>query len=207
SASEATPLELFYDDFDENGSVDPLVSYYIQGKSYPDITRDELLRQLGGLRATFTSYESYADVSLSEAIGKNRLKKAGHLSINHLSTSIFLSQEDGTYSLSALPKEVQYAPVHTIKLLDVNQDGKKDLLLCGNDNHTKLRMGKMDANYGMLMLGEGIGSFSYVPQTRSGLRIKGDVRSALFMDNKLILGMNAGPMLTYTLNSQLLSAL
>ena len=207
SASDTTPLELFYDDFDENGSVDPLVSYYVQGESYPDITRDELLRQLAGLRATFTSYESYADVSLSEAIGKNRLKKAEHLTINHLSTSLFLSQEDGMLSPAKLPEEIQYAPIHTLNVLDVNQDGKKDLLLCGNDSHTKLRMGKMDANYGILLLGDGAGGFTYVPQSQSGLQVKGDVRSALFLDNRLILGMNAGPTLTYKLNSQLLSTL
>ena len=45
-ASEKEPLEMYYKDFDNNGSVDPIFSFYIQGQRYPYLTRDELLGQL-----------------------------------------------------------------------------------------------------------------------------------------------------------------
>ena len=41
---------MYYKDFDNNGSVDPLFSFYIQQKRYPYITRDELIGQLPVLR-------------------------------------------------------------------------------------------------------------------------------------------------------------
>src|SRR5690606_21783318 len=44
-ASPDEPIELFAADFNHDGAVDPLVNYYIQGRSYPLATRDELLDQ------------------------------------------------------------------------------------------------------------------------------------------------------------------
>ena len=44
-ANEKQPVEMFVKDFDDNGSVDPILCCYIQGKSYPYLTRDELLDQ------------------------------------------------------------------------------------------------------------------------------------------------------------------
>ena len=41
-ASDKEPAEMYYKDFDDNGSVDPILCFYIQGKSYPYVTRDEL---------------------------------------------------------------------------------------------------------------------------------------------------------------------
>ncbi|HZI54662.1 MAG TPA: VCBS repeat-containing protein, partial [Chitinophagaceae bacterium] len=43
--SKSEPVTILYDDFDKNGSVDPLICYYIQGKSYPMASRDEMTDQ------------------------------------------------------------------------------------------------------------------------------------------------------------------
>jgi hypothetical protein len=53
------PATLFYNDFDNNGSVDPLICYYIQGKSYPMASRDEMTDQMVSLRQRFPTYDSY----------------------------------------------------------------------------------------------------------------------------------------------------
>jgi hypothetical protein len=49
--------------------------------------------------------------------------------------------------------QAQYAPVYTITTLDYDHDGKDDLLLCGNINQSRIRFGKYDANYGVLLKG------------------------------------------------------
>ncbi|RYZ47478.1 MAG: hypothetical protein EOO14_23445, partial [Chitinophagaceae bacterium] len=88
------------------------------------------------------------------------------------------------------PLQAQYAPVFTITPLDYNKDGKQDLLLCGNSNKARLRFGKTDANFGMLLQGAGDGTFTYVPQQQSGFRLWGDVRSVLTINNTLLFGIN-----------------
>lgn len=180
-ASDAEPLELFYRDFDGNGSVDPIFCFYIQGKRYPYVTRDELGAQLPRMKARFNSYESYADATLESIFGASDLEKAKRWVANHTATTLLLNPSGQKLTPTTLPIQAQYAPIHAIAAADADGDGATDLLLCGNDSHFKLRLGKFDANYGILLKGDGKGHFQYVPQPRSGFQLKGDVRSvALF---------------------------
>lgn len=194
------PATLHYKDFDQNGSIDPIFSYYIQGKSYPYLTRDELLGQLAGKRSKYTSYGSYADAILTDIFSKEELEGSQKLMANHMETVVFLSQDDGTYKTAELPKQAQYAPVYAISVSDIDQDGNPDLLLLGNNDYFKLRLGKFDANYGTLLLGDGKGKFKYLDQKASGLDIKGNVRSALWIGETLFLGIYGKPMKTFKIS-------
>ncbi len=84
-------------------------------------------------------------------------------------------------------------------MLDFNKDGHKDILLCGNSDKARLRFGKYDANYGTLLKGNGQGGFEYVPQAVSGFNIRGDVRSVVQVNNKLLFGINQKALKTYQL--------
>jgi enediyne biosynthesis protein E4 len=88
--------------------------------------------------------------------------------------------------------EAQYAPIHSILSFDANGDDKKDLLLAGNNSFTRIRYGRYDACHGVLLLGDGKGNFSYQNQLKSGLKIRGDVRSAVVLKEQktVILGLN-----------------
>ena len=198
--TDEEPAELYYKDFDKNGSVDPLFCYYIQGKSYPYLTRDELLGQLGGLRSTFTSYESYANATITDIIDPKELSKAGRLTANHMETTLFLSNEDRIFKVMELPEQAQYAPVQTLVVSDFDTDGKEDFILLGNSNNFKLRIGKFDANYGTLFMGNGNGTFNYMEQKESGLNVSGNVQSAITIDNTLFLGMSGDLLKTYKLS-------
>ncbi len=195
--SRSEPAEMYYGDFDNNGSVDPIFCYYIQGTSYPYVTRDEMLRQLVGLKSKFTSYESFADMRLTDIISPGQFNQAQYLSANHMKTTLWINRPNDTWQMMPLPIEVQYAPVYAIQVLDYDLDGNQDLLLCGNNNHMKLRLGKMDANYGTLLKGNGKGEFIYLSQIQSGLRLKGDIRSIVQFDNTLMFGINQRPVVTY----------
>src|SRR5262249_170503 len=153
-------------------------------------TRDELVAQLPFLRKRFASFKSYADITMEDLFQNNELKDAAHLYADHMTTTCFLSTPGGKFSIAALPVEVQYSPVYTIDTLDFNKDGKTDLLLCGNNSHAKIRLGKFDANYGILLAGDGRGKFKYVPQSESGFTVRGDVRSCVQIRNKIYFGIN-----------------
>jgi hypothetical protein len=189
-ASDAEPVEMVYKDFDDNGSVDPIMSFYIQGKSYPYITRDEMLDQMSIMRTRFQDYKSYADATVKEIFTAEELEGAKELKSNYLKSAYFESTANGKFAEKNLPLQVQVSPVYTITSLDYDHDGKKDLLLCGNVSRARLRFGKYDANYGILLRGNGRGQFEYIPQQKSGLALKGDVRSVLSVGNKLLFGIN-----------------
>lgn len=189
-ASDSQPTELYYKDFDDNGSIDPILCFYIQGKSYPYLTRDELLEQVPSKRPKFTSYDSYSNATLTDIFGENEIKDAKKLEANYFKTAYFINDGKGKFQEKRLPIEVQFSPIYTITTIDYDHDGKKDLLLSGNLNKTRLKFGKYDANYGLLLKGDGKGQFLSISQKISGLNIKGDVRSVINVKNTLFFGIN-----------------
>ena len=189
-ASDKEPAELFYKDFDDNGSIDPILCFYIQGKSYPYVTRDELLDQLSIMRTRFPDYASYADATMTDIFAKEELENAKKLEINTLKTTLFMGSKQGKFQPKELPLEAQFAPIYAISSVDVDADGKKDLVLAGNISRGRLRFGKYDANLGLVLKGNGYGQFTTMPQTASGLNLKGDVRSITVVNNLLLFGIN-----------------
>ncbi len=187
---DSEPAEMYYKDFDNNGSIDPMLCFYIQHKSYPCVSRDELLDQMSNMRTRFTDYKSYADAGIKDIFSDEEMKDAKHLQANYLGTAYFESGANGKFIEKPLPLQAQFSPVFTITSLDYDKDGKQDLLLCGNINQARLRFGKSDANYGMLLKGDGKGDFTYINQQQSGFHIWGDVRSVLDINNNLLFGIN-----------------
>ncbi|KYP16415.1 VCBS repeat-containing protein [Flavihumibacter sp. CACIAM 22H1] len=201
-ASEKEPATLHFADFDKNGSIDPIFSFYIQGKSYPYVTRDELIGQLPSMRKRFSTFKSYSTISLDELFTGNELNTAGKLTATETATLLFLSGPDGKLTKVPLPQQVQCSPVYAIHSFDFNGDGKLDLLLAGNTSQAKIRLGKMDANYGTLLQGDGKGQFKWIPPLESGLELKGEIRSVLALNDKLLFGIARSPLKTYRFNKQ-----
>jgi len=200
--SDAEPAELYYKDFDENGAIDPILCFYIMGKSYPYLTRDELLDQMSIMRPRFPDYKSYADATLKDVFTDEELKGAKILKANCLETVYLEGTAGGKFKQKALPIQAQYSPVYTITSLDYDGDGRKDLLLCGNICQSRIRFGRYDANHGILLKGDGKGGFAYVPEQQSGLKLKGDVRSVITVNNTLFVGLNQQNMRVFQFNKK-----
>ncbi|WP_423146172.1 VCBS repeat-containing protein [Rubrolithibacter danxiaensis] len=175
--SEKEPLELYYADFDNNGSVDPFLNCYVQGISYPFVSRDELNDQIYGMRKKFTSYKSYADATIKDIFSPEELAKANKLSATE-PNSVYFIKKGPRYEKNVLPVEAQFSMVTKVLTGDFNRDGRQDLLLLGNHSDNRLKIGAIDANFGCLLIGMGTGEFSYVNQSESGLNVIGDVKSA-----------------------------
>lgn len=199
-ATEKEPAEMYYADFDNNGSIDPFLTFYVGGKSYPFVSRDELNEQIYAMRRRFTSYKAYADASITELFTPDELATAKKLSANTTATTLFLNQ-NGKFVETTLPLQAQFAPVAQILTSDFDHDGKPDLLLLGNHSDNRLKLGSMDAGYGCLLKGDGKGGFTYISQPVSGLSVTGDVKSALELTvgnvPYLVIGAADGPLKFY----------
>lgn len=175
--NEKEPMQIYYKDFDNNGSIDPILCYYINGISYPAASRDDLTDQLPGLKKKYLEYKQYADATIHDIFSPEQLKDASILKAALMETVYLENQGQKGFVRRSLPVQAQYAPVYGIVLEDINKDGKKDMLLAGNNTWTRIKFGRYAANHGVLLLGDGKGGFTYVPQTKSGLALRGNVRS------------------------------
>lgn len=201
--NEKEPLEMIYKDFDNNGSVDPFLCCYIQHRSYPYVSRDELLDQVYSLRRKFTSYESYADATINNIFSEDELRDAKHLKAEHLETMLFENRR-GVFYPRSIPLLSQISPVYKIIVEDINQDHFPDILLFGNNEYPRLKTGRMDANFGTALLNDGKGNFHVAGYDESGLFVPGDVKDASIIHvngtKYLLIGINNADLLTFKLN-------
>ncbi|HLP95390.1 MAG TPA: VCBS repeat-containing protein [Saprospiraceae bacterium] len=204
-ASEQEPLELYSDDFDKNGSLDPLMFYYVQGKSYPLASLEDLTGQLPYLRKKFNYFKDYADAQVGDILTAAQIEAATHLSARSLETGWLENLGNGKFAFHPFQKEAQIAPVQAIASLDANADGLMDLVLAGNRTHARVKLGNLGGNHGQLWLNQGNKSFRAISYDQSGLQVRGDVRnlSVLSSGNKkiLVFGLNNAAPAVYTTKS------
>jgi hypothetical protein len=181
--SKSEPVTMFYHDFDNNGSIDPLICYYIQGKSYPMASRDEITDQIVSLRQRFPTYDSYANATIEDILTPEQLKSAKQLSADYFETAYF-ENNNGVFEAKKLPLQANFFPVFAISTGDFDRDGKQDIILAGNIDHARIKIGKIDAGYGLFLKGDGKGHFEYVPQLKSGLSVKGCTRDIIKLNGK-----------------------
>ena len=178
SATPEARAKVYINDFDNNGTLDPIHTREINGKDYPVHLRTELLQQLVSLKKENTSFNTYAAKSVDQLLEKGKLKNSNILEVNVSNTMLLMGGEEQQFQIGTLPQEVQWSSVNTGIVDDVNNDGFLDLILAGGDNYLKPQFGQIDAGYGELLLGDGEGNFQWIPNRISGLELKGMVRNS-----------------------------
>ena len=188
-ATPQTPVQLFYGDFDQNGSIDPLLTYYIDGKSQVAFSRDELIGQMVSLRKKFPSYAAYAQAGLGDVLTAEQRPMADTLTATCFETLWVRNEGNGSFTAQPLPVEAQFSPVYAILPTQINGDSIPDLIVGGNLSNTRVSTGRYDANHGMIFLGQGTG-FQYQPITRTGIHVSGDVRDLVSIGDHLLFARN-----------------
>jgi hypothetical protein len=201
-ASETKILRLYADDFDQNGSIDPILECFVGDNMYPYPSRDELLDQMVSMRSKFTDYASYSKAKMTDLFTVKELESAQILEANTLE-SVALMNNGLNFTVKYLPRIAQAFPTFSILPIDLNKDGKMDLILGGNQNYARIRIGMMDAGLGLVLLGDGAGNFTPLNPAEAGLAIKGDIKSILPIQTEqgiqLIFGINQQSLKSYTI--------
>jgi len=175
-ASPGEPVSIYFKDFDNNGSLDAILCHYDRGVSYPVLNRDRLLTQMIMLRKRFTRYEPYARATIRDIFTAEELSDAKRLEVNDFRHTVFVNNSGSSFSPKALPNYSQISVIQSANVLDINNNGKMDLIVGGNLFGTDTELGRYDASIGALLLGDGQGNFEVVPPVESGFIAPGNVR-------------------------------
>ncbi|HTE12257.1 MAG TPA: VCBS repeat-containing protein, partial [Chitinophagaceae bacterium] len=170
------PLVTYAGDFNDDGRIDPIMTWFIQNISYPFNSRDELVEQIPALNKKFIKYADYATATIQDILPEAQLKNARKYYIYNTQTCIFINN-GGRFECKPLPAEAQFSMVQSVLYRDYDGDGKKDILLAGNFYPFRVQQGRCDAGFGCLLKAGDKGNF--ITDDRSiaaGLFIPGDVR-------------------------------
>ncbi len=175
-ASDSEPGIMYVKDVDGNGFVEQIIACYNNGRSYPLVLRDDLVRSLPYLKERYLSYAKYAGETVGDVFPGDQLRDAVVKHAYTYATSLARNNGDGSFTLIPLPREAQFSPVYGILARDIDGDGKLDLLLAGNFDGVKPETGRMSAGYGVFLRGNGKGEFTPVRATESGFFVPGQAR-------------------------------
>jgi hypothetical protein len=175
-ASQTEPLNLYINDFDQNGSVEHITTRFYEGKSLPLVLRQDLVMQIPSLKKKYLHFENYKGQTITDIFTPSQLEKAITLTTFNLETMLLMNNRYGSFTRRVLPVQAQFSPVYAILIDDIDRDSNADILLGGNLYRAKPETGIYDGSYGLLLRGDGRGNFTAVPPKRSGIRIKGEIR-------------------------------
>ncbi len=195
-ASKEQPMELYSIDFHDNGKITPVITSYVQGKSYPIASLNEILMVLPDLEKKFNTYESYANATVKDMFSEEILARSKVYHVNMLESMVSKNNGQGAFELEVLPEEAQYSSPQGIVVHDFTGDNVADILLTGNLFSCRVEYGPVDASIGTLLIGEGNGQFRTASQKELGVWIRGDVRDAKLLmasnSQQIIVSKNSG---------------
>ncbi len=151
AATPAEPLGLWVRDFDGNGSFDPILTYFRQGKNRVFADKDLIVSQLPMLKKRFVKYEEFARSTFEDVFPKDFRKGAIEKRAEILASCFFKNEGGGQFSISLLPIETQFSSVFSILPADFDGDGKTEILLAGNNFEISPSVGRQDAGFGVLL--------------------------------------------------------
>jgi hypothetical protein len=149
-ASATEPIELYASDFNNDGMNDPILCYYIQAKSYPFHSRDELISQLKPLERRFPSYVSYAGATIYDILGPGLIDKTFQVKA-YILESCWLENVDGDFKLHKLPEQIQFSTVNSFIKCDIDGDGILEIIAGGNFYDYKPQIGMLAASKGAVL--------------------------------------------------------
>lgn len=188
------PCTIYAKDFDGNGSYDAVLGYYIWGKCYPMYHRDQLIDQMPFMRKKFIRYKHYAGKTLDELFTDEQKKGMDIFKTSYFESGVLINEGRNSLRFESFPEHAQFSTINDLIISDFDDDGIKDILICGNSNDPDVSTGNYDATAALLLKGTGKGQFSAVSNLQTGLEIRGEVRRMIYLPDKkqiLLLKNNA----------------
>jgi hypothetical protein len=173
-ASANEPVRLYYNDFDNNGKKEQILTYYLNGKELPFANEEELQKQLPIIKKKFLYAGDFAKASINDIFTTDKLKSAQVLTATYFANAVLINNGNMNFIIGSLPWQAQLSSYRDAIVVDANKDSLPDILLVGNYYDNNIQMGRYDADFGTMLINKGKGSF--ICENINGLEIKGQVR-------------------------------
>ena len=173
---ENQPMKLWINDFDNNGTIEQIVTQNNDGADYPIHQKKELTEQLVSLKKQNLKASDYAQRSITELFSEDVLKNTIVKESKYSESVLAINEGKGNFTIKKLPPRTQFSCICDVTCEDVNGDGNLDLIMAGNNYEFKPQFSRLDANFGNVLLGNGKLDFKWATYDESGFFVKGEVK-------------------------------
>jgi len=164
--SKEKPLHIYADDFDNNSSLDIILSKVSKtGALVPVRGKQCSSDQNNFLNNNIKTFKGFASSNIIEIYGEDRLKKATHLSVSNFESFILKNNENGSFKIKALPKHAQFSPTLGFETYDINNDGYLDVFGIGNVFDDEVETIRYDASKNYILLGDKNNEYTFTNDT------------------------------------------
>ena len=207
-ATDAEPVSIYAKDFNGDGLLDAIPSLYLldalggKRKQFPAASRDELIKEVIGMKARFQTYKDYAAADMNKVLNEEEQTDAMILQATNFKSILFKNRGKGRFEISPLPMQAQIGALYGMVAEDVNGDGNVDLVINGNDYGTEVNTGRYDALNGLVLLGDGKGNLKPQSIYKSGFYIPGNGKALVKLKSAsnqplIAASQNRGPLKLY----------
>jgi hypothetical protein len=186
------PVEIYANDYDKNGSFDPITTVYMQDESYILHPRNLMIDQIPSFEYRFRTFDKYSTTPFNLSFTEEEINSSLHLQCDMLQSIILEKKGNNSFEIHSLPNESQFAPVYGIAFDDFNQDGLPDLFLIGNSYAEETVYGYYDASFGSVLLNQGDFSWRFLENNQINLIADGDKKAL----SKVMIGDGLGYIMT-----------
>ena len=102
------PLCINANDYDKNGSIDPVMSLYINGEKQIAHSWDDLVRQMNPIRARFRTYDPYAKATFEKSFLPEEIGASYQVCVEWFETSYIENQGKGNFLIKPLSFSCAY---------------------------------------------------------------------------------------------------
>ncbi len=177
NASKNDPLKLFAKDFDNNGSIETILTMKYVEDYYPVAFRNVFLKALFPKIMTYKTYESYARTTARELLNDLGKENAIELEACNLANHVLIKHNNDSLQLKPLPVNGQFSPVFGTVNADIDADGTTEFLMVGNLYSNNVAHGPLSAFTGGTLVVGPENDMKVVRGNKNGFYVPGDAKS------------------------------
>ena len=177
------PVKLWVNDFNQNGNTDKILTRTVGGKDVPVFLKHDMQDEVPLIKKQNLQHADYAKKSIQDLFPANLLSKSLIKQFNYTNSCVAINNGNGNFRVEKLPVLAQISSINAINCTDINNDGKIDLIIGGNEDNFFPQFGRLDASFGNVLINDGKGNFTCMDCTKSGLSIRGQIKDIKEIDS------------------------
>jgi len=170
------PVKLWINDFDQNNSIEKIMTYTVDGKDMPVFLKKDMEDQLPSIKKSNLKNEAYSKKSIQELFPKELMDRCIMKKFDYASSCVAINNGNGSFTVHKLPTMTQLSCINHFQCMDLNHDGYPDLVIGGNQFGFLPQFERLDASVGDVLINDQKGGFTWQDAPKTGLKLRGEVR-------------------------------